>query len=366
MRLLLLSCAASASCLLPARYACAQQWLTTPGAFAHQEGGSSGSIPFGRVTDTYRYLQVHDDVTGPARMLRGLSFRRDGGRWGPFAAYGVTLDAWISTAALDAARASATFASNHGPDRIQVVANKQVLFPDAADPTPLPAPFAYTIPFDVAFPYSGAGSICWDVRVLGQTNPDYVFHDLVTASDPNPALRLGRFGEGCRATGATAPVASTPGALMDWPQGTGTLFLGGRHAGANAAGILVVGWSHTSWFSFPLPLEIPFSAFFPSGPCNLYTNWGLTFAAQADYRGIIPSRSVPLALFTGTGGVNLFTQTLVHDPNAAGGLVTSDAWVLHFVEPFAAQPVARVLNQNGGLATGAVNRGVGLIVQFRE
>src|SRR5262245_31818730 len=84
------------------------QGYVSPAHFAHSEGISQQSFPFGIATVPFRYLQVHDDV--PAMTVRGLAFRHNGGNVNGtiYPAHAVTLNAWMSTAATTSTTFSTT------------------------------------------------------------------------------------------------------------------------------------------------------------------------------------------------------------------------------------------------------------------
>ena len=63
--------------------AVAAQGLVSPAHFAAAEAPSSNRFPFGNAPSApFRYLQVHDDLQGSPRAIRGMSFRRVGSTCG--------------------------------------------------------------------------------------------------------------------------------------------------------------------------------------------------------------------------------------------------------------------------------------------
>src|SRR5688572_16494455 len=101
---------------------CAQS-IVSPGHFTNMEGNTGLNLPF-PTTTLYRYQQVHDDVTGSPRTIRGMRYRRDGVGTGAIVAQTFVVNGWMSTAALTASTMSTTFDLNHGTDKTQVLSNK--------------------------------------------------------------------------------------------------------------------------------------------------------------------------------------------------------------------------------------------------
>ena len=137
---------AAASTLLLALSASAQGFVS-PANFATMEGNLADSATIGGTTNG-RYLFIQGDADGAPRSIRGITFRRDGVTTTPAEAFSMTVNAWISTAATNPTTPSATFASNHGADKIQVLSFRVINFPATTSALPLPAAFQYTIAFD--------------------------------------------------------------------------------------------------------------------------------------------------------------------------------------------------------------------------
>ena len=71
----LLSVTLFVSAATPALFA--QSTLVSPAYFAPLEATSSSVIPFSSSV-LYRHLQVHDDLAGTPRTIKGMSLRRSG------------------------------------------------------------------------------------------------------------------------------------------------------------------------------------------------------------------------------------------------------------------------------------------------
>ncbi len=158
--------------LLPivlATTAVAQTPTVSPAHYATEEGATTSSFPF---TNTVRYQQVHADLRGSVRPVVALSFRRDG-MLGPRTTFAPrTLQLELRMAESDLATLSATFASNYAQPAVVVVPSMSVTTPDWVEqPTTVPGPFVFRIPFTTPFVYSGTRDLLWEVVVTSAAGP---------------------------------------------------------------------------------------------------------------------------------------------------------------------------------------------------
>ena len=342
----------------------AAQEIVGPTHFTATEGNSTSSIPFGTQT-TYRYLQVHDDVPGSAQMIKGMAVRRDSLTAGAYQPYSITLNAWVSTAATPSTTPSATFATNHGPNKVQVLAFKLLNFPATTQAPPLPGAFVYDIPFSTPFSHPGTGGLAWEVQILGMSGVQDIQHDAVSSLNPNPALTQINYGRGCKGTGRTTPMTIQASSAMSWANGTGNLTVSGFTAPANAPAMFVFGINSKSFLGIPLPFRIPGSDTNPSGPCDILTDMILTIPAFSSATGAVSPLALPVPATTEYAGATVFTQIWAVDPPAALGLATSDAAASHWVAPYTAVKVGRVSSSNNASLTGTPAATNGLVVRFQ-
>lgn len=352
--------------LLPAQ----QLPYVSPAHFTGAEGGSNNVYPFGATQTPFRYQQIHDDV--PTMVISGIQFRNNVTPAGTqFAAFDVTIDAWISTATVPSASAGATFDLNHGVDKIQCVTNRTITIP-ANDPSAIPHPWTLDIPFDpsVVFAFAGApASLCWEVQLTARTNTVNTPLDAVSGAgttNVNPTLQSSRWGTGCRATGQTQPMLATQtNTSMNWPASTGAFSVSASQLQSNGFFVWVNGLDTTVWSGIPLPAVIPTSTGAPSGTCTLYTDLFFLTVAQASGSGAA-TLSLQYAATPVLHGFRVYTQVLGLDAAANPfGLTTSNAAVQQIIAPYTVPfPVARIFLLGSLGATGTVGTDYGLVTRF--
>lgn len=338
----------------------------SPAHFAAAEGISDNVFPFGDTTVPFRYSQIHDGV--PPMLVSGMAFRHDLAA-GLFPSHSVTIDAWVSTAALPAAAMDPLFDSNHGTDRAQVIFGRAYTHP-TSNPATVPGGFVLDYPFDAPFLFTG-GSLCWEVRVTAKTQTSNIRYDAAAASGPaaaNPALAITRLGMGChQSTQPWLPMSATGGQFVDWIAGAATAITMGANLAPNGVSIFCWGLDTTSLGGIPLPAEIPGSGLAPSGSCTVHHDVTVaTFATNsptgtaASALSFVPSP--PLH------GLNLFSQVWALDTAAnAFGLVTSNAVLHHIIAPFPTPlPLSRMWLSGslGPTASTMAGRGNGLVTKF--
>ena len=335
------------------------QGIVSPGAFAGAEGPSYGTMPIGAHSLPVRHLQVHGDVGGAPRTIGAIAFRRAMELNGSnYSAYSILCDVWLSTAATGVDAPNATFDANHGPDRQLVAGAHLVHFPADAGEGPWPAPFAYRIPFQQPFAWSGQGDLCWDVRVQSRTSgpsPNLDAADDVRRTDPWPVVA--HKGSGCVASGYTTPVYVFGSAHSDWAQSRISVTLAGSSWPRNALVHVGFGTSEAQWGQVPLPLPLPGTG------CTVY-------AEQLLHAPVLTSASGQFNATFGVvtnpahHGVGLFAQALAVDPTANSfGVVLSRMVQVSIIAPYASVPVAEVSSASGG-ATGTAKARNGVITRF--
>jgi hypothetical protein len=329
----------------------------SPAHFAHSEGVSQNSFPFGIATVPFRFSQVHDDV--PNMTIRGMVFRHNAGNVNGtvYPAHSITMDAWYSTAVTTSATMSTTFDNNHGLDKIRVVTNRTYNLP-ASDPADVPGQFLLDYPLDVPFVFAGGGaSLCWEVQITGKTQAVSIFYDAMNPPNADPPLQVTRVYTGCLATGATNPMMATPQSSMTWTVGTGVHTVIGANLLANGTVLFVTGFSRTQWAGIPLPIQVPGSTGAPSGTCNIHTDVAVIIPRLATATGAVTNRiNVPAT--PDLNGLTTYSQIWGIDPAAnPTGITTSNMVVHNFLAPYLQQPVGRV-SLSGSL--GAVGNQTGV------
>jgi hypothetical protein len=351
---------ATAVCLSLCATLGAQVW--SPTHFAKVRATGSNVFPFGSGIP-FRYAQIHDDVT--ALPVKSLTVRRTPST-SVLAAGTITVDAFMSTAATSSATPNLTFDSNHGANKVQVISNKTFNQP-ASSPDFLPHKFDISFPFDVVFPFTGSGSLCWEVHVLARVTVS-VTHDNFSGANTNPAMAvvsLTTFRPGCIATGRTTRMGASASSAMSWPTNTGTLRVTGSNALASGVIITAVGTNNANWGPIPLPFEIPGSATAPSGACNLYNDVILLQVTVASTTGA-STTNVPVPATIDLHGLVARSQNWCLDAAANPlGVVTSNAVLHQWVAPFGTQPACRIyLSGSLGATASGSQVGGGNVTQF--
>lgn len=341
-----------------------QRTLVSPAEYATREAPSSNAFPFGSTVQTFRYLNLHDDLAGNPGTILALGLRRGATTTTTITpAMTVTLDGFMSTAVTTGATVDAMFDNNHGVDKAQVLTARTINFPAAATGI-IPYPFLYQLPLDQPFAFGGGGPLCWEVQVSARANASSTFHDYVAGTSTNPTMAVSRFGDGCIASGQTAPFALTGASTVDWPNRTGQVNSTASLGPANAPAVYVVGSSATSYGGLPLPLILPGTSGGASGPCFLNTDVLLNVGGTLTGTGGFTFR-VPVPLFPFLRGLNLFGQAFAFDVAANSlGLVSSNGINHHIVAPYSNPPGGRIYLSGSLGATGTRGANQTLVVQF--
>ncbi len=347
-------------------FAAAQQTVVSPAAWGTVESPSGNAFPFGSASVPYRYLNVHDDMAGHPGLIQAFALRRSGTTSSTVVpAFSVTLDGYMSTAAVTGATILPTFDSDHGPDKAQVLNGRTVSFP-AADTGLLPYPFSYVIPLDAPFAFGGTGPLCWEVQITARSGqPSNLIHDFVSGTSSNPSMVASWYGTGCLASGATARFRLTGASNNSWPGGTIQMSATAQNGPANAPVVLLVGLDPTDWNGIPLPFALPGTGAGASGTCYVQAPGTVQLGALLSSSGTFTFHITAPADPMLNGGL-LYSQVVALDVNAnAFGLVTSSGLNHQIVAPYGAQPGGRVYQAGSLSASGTANPGGTLVVQFR-
>jgi hypothetical protein len=344
----------------------AAQSVVSPREYTSAEAPANNSYPFGVSTQVIRYVGIHDDLQGTPLLIKGMSMRRNGTSTTPiYPAYTITLDAWCSLAATTSTTPNTTFDNNHGSNKMQVVTNKTFNFPQA-DYGFVPSPFLHSVVFDTPYPYLASAPLCWEVQRTAITLAASIFHDGATNSaNTNPPMAFTPFGTGCKVSSQNVAMTATGSAVMSWPSGTGTLTVSGQSGPANSVVLVIMGTSSERFSGIPLPFLIPGSGGAPSGPCNLYTNIVLGFAATTTSAGTSLT-NIPVPATPDLNGLRTFEQIVALDPAANPlGVALSNGVNHNWIAPYQLPLVARVylLGSLAPVASG-VTANYGLVIRF--
>ncbi len=333
------------------------KYLVSPQGNTTVEGSSNNTFPF--YNKTFTYMQVHDDLAGRPRIIREIAFRKDGKITGSLASCTVNISLWISTAKVTSGSASTTYASNHGPDLVQVLNKTNINFPAASPTTTPPAPFTQVIPFPTKpFVYKGKGSLAWEVRVYSTTS---------LSSRPLDAQSsyssYQRFGSGCQATGQNAPPynygyvrdsTTVPNAYM--------LYCYARNLAKSQPYVWMIGRSNTKFGGFKLPLNL--SPFGGVG-CSLYIAPILAIGGTTNASGYVSTYNNPVTFPKSPflAGMKIYTQFLSADPGRAPlPAVFTDGCAITIPGNV---PVCRIYSYgNPNALTGSKTGSYGLVTRF--
>lgn len=142
-----------------------------------------------------RWQQVHGDLIGTPRLIRGIRLRRD--ETLPTLAIAtsqaITVDVFVGE--IDLQSVTADFAANLGPSAVQVVSGGTVQLPDWVNGNGSPNAFDLDIQFAVPFAYSGTLALVVEVRSLSGS-VTHIADAYAETDNDLPPLDLG---QGCSA-----------------------------------------------------------------------------------------------------------------------------------------------------------------------
>ena len=339
----------------------AAQGFVSPSHFARTEGNSADASYLSSSRTPVHVLQIHDDV--PARMIRGIAFRRDGGTNSrAYAASSIIFDLEVSNAATTSASPNANFAANHGSNKVKVSSFSIARMPKS-EPGESPAPFLFKLPFQTPFNYNGQGSLCVDITVRSRANAAAFAADVARISSTNPASHSKYWGMGCRYAANRSPAIITGSSAPDWRNQSMTWNYRGSSFPPNTVGTMILGGQTKTVGGIPLPFVLPGTANAPSKACTLYTDALLTIpvliASNGSFTQTLGFQTQPYF-----NGGSLFSQVIARAPQANSlGLILSNVVQHNLVAPFTSVPVSSVRATNAG-PVGAVTKNYGLVLEF--
>lgn len=342
--------------------ALAAQGLVTPGHFTSTEGNDYIQTPFGVTSTPARILQVHDDMSGTARTIHALAFRRNGTTTTAYAAYSVIVDLRLSTSPLNSGTVSTTFESNHGADLVTVALQKVVSLPATVHDSQ--RPFVYRFPFNQPFAFAGGGPLAWDMTVTSRTNSSALTFDGFRSSNTNPPAMDWSFGTGCKATTYSTAMTMSGSSTATWSSGSVNFSFAGSNFPKSAVVTLLLGGDDKNFGGIPLPWEIPGTNGFPSGVCHLYVAPLLTINQVTNASGAMNAVLSVGGMTQANNGMILFTQAVAIDANNAFGLVFSNLIEHQIVAPFAVRPISYVYRNGSAGTTGTVVKNEGHVTSL--
>lgn len=167
-------------------------FLTSPASLETVAGNQTLPAVDGNGT---RWQQVHGDLIGTPRLIRGIRLRRD--ETVPFlptaTSQPIAIDVFVGE--VDLQSVTADFAANLGPAAVQVVNGGNFQLPDWVYASGSPSAFDLDIQFAVPFAYSGTLALVVEVRTISGTLTHLADAYAETGNDL-PPLDLG---QGCSA-----------------------------------------------------------------------------------------------------------------------------------------------------------------------
>ncbi len=172
----------------------------SPAAFATVEGSTSSTLPFSSAP--FHVLQVHGDLRGSVNLYSSIAFRRDGVST---ATTGLsrTIDMEMFAGEAVYPNIDLTFAANFVMPRVPVVMRRMVNTPNWQIAASTPAPFDFTIPFDVPYLNSGLLDFAWELLAYSNsgTSTDLMRADATLSTFTQSGSQF--LGTECTATGQT-------------------------------------------------------------------------------------------------------------------------------------------------------------------
>ncbi len=292
----------------------AQGTLVSPPFAATVEGRHAHPLPWSWSTPL-RYQQIHGDVGGAPRALRGLAWRPNQASATFTGVRSFDLEAWAGHARPHD-RASLAFAANYVGPRTLVVGRRRVdMGPQGGSQPPAPNPFtSMQLAFDVPFLHDGVRALAWEVAIHGSslTGGSWNHADAELAGGFVP-IRETRDGTGCNALGQPAPMLL----YFTGGQGGRTLYLSFllTCAPANAPTVLALGTRDPDAFVpglcsnlrtdlvalLPMGSTDPLGEIGPGGPASLLLPNPGGGRLHAQYHSLEPVRADPIAVCNSNG-----------------------------------------------------------------
>ena len=344
------------SLLVVTASAVAQSYTVSPSVVGTADGNSNNTYPWSWASG--RYQQIHGDMRGTVRTITALSQRRDGGLGASTTAVARSVDVEYYMADSDFALASSTFATNYASAPMNVVTRKFINLPDWTAATTKPAPFTFTVPFDVPFVYVGLKDLVWEVAVHSTTAtgtwPADAFSAILSSSGASVSTGLG-----CFATTRTSRMSISASQQTEFVPQTMSLSYFANSAPASAPSAFLLGLVNPG---IPVP-----------GLCaNLYVDQVfMTINATAGTTGLFSAPTITVPYDPQLVGFRVYAQAASLDAGQTSGLpvAVSNGLQTTFaampVTPGTGEKVARVF-QIGSPASAAGTLGLyyGVVTQF--
>ncbi len=331
----------------------AQNFVVSPTGYATNEGSSNNTYPFSG--SGFRYQQVHGDLRGTPRVLLGMSWRRDG-TLATSSSYGPrSFDFELLLGDGNVGAFSSTFATNFTSTPLLVFTRKVVNAPDfTALPDVMPAPWSFSIPFDVPYIHTAQADLIWEVALHANTNPSGWFMDATTTNSSAWQAGFTASGVGCTTSNGTMKtranvlVSTVPSMSMAWQ------IVGGP---SSAAAVVFVGLTNPN---LPVP-----------GLCNserLYTDAMFAqISATTNATGGASTSSLTVPYNPAYVALGLTAQAIAIDASQPNHGVAAGNGVATII-PTVPVPVAvsRLFAPGSPTnATGSLGPNYGLVVRFR-
>lgn len=334
-----------AASMLPAQ----GSFLTSPSSLAST--GGNQSLPFSEGTGS-RWQQIHGDLIGPARLLRGLRLHRDEvvPALPTATSRAITVEVLVGEA--DLALVGSDFAQNFLVPAQQVVPPTSIPLPDWSVPAGGSLPFDLDIPFAVPFAYSGVLALVVEVRIVNDALVSHFVDAYGEAGNSIPPIDLGT---GCNTgflpfrqdASLTTVRVPTQQAEVVWD-------LRALFAPVGLQGFFVIGTQN--------PVTVP-------GLCEtVFPTLDLVLPATQFASGPVAINTLPLAstpFSPGLVGVQVTVQSAAIDPSQPVlPFVLSQAQVLT-VAPLPPQPLP-IVSLRGSIGNALANEVVygGRVLQF--
>lgn len=329
----------------------AQGSFISPAAAATAEGNSNNNFPW---TNTFHYQQMHGDVRGSARIVKGHAHRRDGLSTTVSLPRTFDVEIWAGEGTFNASTISATFANNYAAAPTQVFTRKMVNAPDwSTRPTTPPAPFDFTFTYDTPFAYSGSLDLVWEMAIHATTaTSSYVADAQSQGSVSSPTTILGT---GCVATGRTTAMSHTATYTNNPNTNQLLVTLSVSNGTPSSQGVFLMGATNPA---LPLP------GFCGTSP-TLFTSGELQLPGTTSSTGAMSTGALPIRWNNAFTGAQLYTQAATIDAGLPGGLAISNGRSVQIVAMPAPGLYARIYASGQPTATsGTVGLAFALVCEF--
>jgi hypothetical protein len=333
--------------LLLAGSLAAQSYTVSPAAYALFEGPSNNTFPLWWTNA--RYQQIHGDMKGSPKALKGMEFRRSNINSGVARSITVTINVGDSSYAA----ASSTFASNFIGTPTNVLPKTTISLPNWAGNTDSPQPWNALFPFTTPFPYTAVNDLVWEFLVEGNTATSVYPADAYSSGDRMNGGRV-TLGTGCKVGANTLPMTQTINLYSLKAAATLNFNASIVRGPASASAVLMVGPVNPD-------LTIP-------GLCEkLFTisMWDFPITLSASGSGSSALLTIPHNL--AWAGLKVFSQTAALDAGQPGIPVALSNGTESTIPAFhpGLIDICRIYNSTSSTAlTGSLGLRYGLITRF--